>query len=250
MKFDLSSIELSNGDKSAGICLPSHLTPELAELIGIIVGDGHIGIYHNKRRSCYNINISGNIKDEEHMDFARKLMHDIFQVRLHKDIKKEKNSIELRRQSKAICLFFKRNIGIPNNKRNISVPKCILESNVEIKAAFLRGLADADFCLTIKHKPNAYPIVQGGFKSQILTEECSKIFQELGIDNYFRKEAQHYRKRDITYTTHRIYINGYKRVKKYMEVIGFNNRNKKLKYEEALRNRNLATVKHTPKIYR
>lgn len=143
----------------------------------------------------------------------------------------------------AICQFFREIVEIPNNKNNISVPTCIKRSNRSIKAAFLRGLADTDFCLTIKYKPNAYPVIQGGFKSKSLTEECSIIFKELGIENYVRKEEQYYQKRNKTYITHRIYINGFKRIKKYMDLIGFSNPNKSAKFLQALQERKNSSMK-------
>ncbi|MBT4605040.1 hypothetical protein HOC01_05345 [archaeon] len=248
-KFNISNIPFSNKDKHYKIKLPTQMSLELAELIGIVVGDGHIGLYkrNHENRSHYRINICGNIKDEKHIDYTNSLFYSVFGVKLNKLIIKNKNAIELQKQSKAVCLFFKNIINIPNNKRNITIPKCILAGSSKIKALFIRGLADADFCLTIKYKPNSYPVIQGGFKSKTLTEESSKILKELSIKNYVRKEAQYYKKRDITYTIHKIYINGFKRVGEFMEVIGFNNENKSSKYTQALEQRNLKTMKHIPK---
>lgn len=245
MKFDLSKIKFSNWDKHFKIKIPKKMSLDLAELIGVMVGDGHVGIYSSPDGPWkqYQMEITGNIIDEVHMDFVNGLIQKVFSINFHKNLRKEQNSVVLRKKSKAICLFYREIVDIPNNKNSISVPNCIKISNLSIKAAFIRGLADADFCLTIKYKPNAYPVIQGGFKSQSLTEECSKILNELGIKNYVRKEVQYYQKRDKTYITHRIYINGFKRIKKYMELIGFSNDNKTAKYIQALQERKDSKIK-------
>ena len=247
MKFDLSNIELSSGDNKSGLIVPNNLNVKLAELIGIVVGDGHIGIYERPKRILYMFNICGNIIDEAHMDFVRNTIFDIFRVELHKDVISEKNTIVLRKRSKAMCQFFRFNIGIPATKENISVPDCILIANNEMKKAFLRGLADTDFCITIKYKPNAYPVVHGTSKSKILIQQCSEMFRQLGIENNYCKEEDYDKKRGITYTRYRVYINGYKRVGIFMKLIGFSNENKVAKYEEALEKRNLSGVKCIPK---
>lgn len=63
----------------------------------------------------------------------------------------------------------------------------ILSSNKEIKAAFVRGLADSDFCF-ITTKNNMYPRIQGASKSKTLIEQTSFILRELGIDNNVQVE--------------------------------------------------------------
>jgi len=249
MEFNLSEIKMSNKDKHFGVMIPNKLSIKLAELIGIMVGDGHVGIYQRPKKyhHRYDINITGNIKDESHMDFVNKLFFDIFNVKLHKDIIKNRNCIVLRKQSRAICQFFANVIGIPNNKSEVPIPNCILTSTKSIKAAFLRGLADTDFCLTTRYKPNLYPVIHGTSKSQLLIEQCSVIFQEFGIENHCCRETRYHKKWKQAHTTHRVYINGFKRVGKYMELVGFSNKNKALKYEEIIQNRNHSTIRHTPK---
>lgn len=42
IKFDVSGIDFSWADKRKGIILPTELTPKLAEIIGIHIGDGSL----------------------------------------------------------------------------------------------------------------------------------------------------------------------------------------------------------------
>lgn len=66
-------------------------------------------------------------------------------------------------------------------------------------------------------------------------QQVSKMLTALGIDNNFNTENSYYKKRDCIYTTHRIYINGRRRVKTFLDIIGFRNPNKTIKYYEIIK---------------
>jgi intein/homing endonuclease len=252
MGFEISKIKLSNKDKHKEIRIPSNLCTKLAELIGILVGDGHVGRkLRPDGKSYYNrIDICGNIRDMDHMRHIKSLFKEIFNVEMHLDIINKKNCFVLRKQSQAMGQFFQSIIGIPRRKSNILVPPCIMNGNEKIKIAFLRGLADTDFCLTHRNKPNIYPVIHGTSISETLIKDCSNILEQLGIDHCCSTEYNYYKKREKTYINHRVYINGFKRVEKYMKIIGFSNPIKNETYTEILNNRKLSTIKHTPKKFR
>lgn len=244
---------MSRRDKKEGVKLPEKLTPDIAEFFGIMVGDGHIGVYRTtkpKKRTYYQLQISGHIKDKKYqMQYINNLIFKLFHIKFHEDIIKEHNIIILRKQSQAICEFLRKITRIQNRKDNVRVPKCILRGNKKIKAVFLRGLADSDFCFTVKYKPNLYPVIHGVSISKRLIEQCSRMLKELGVENYWRKEGQYSEKRKKRYVSYRLYVNGFRRAKTFMEKVGFQNRNKVKKYENALRKRNFPGIKHTPKRY-
>ena len=178
------------------------------------------------------LQISGHMNDKKyHMDYINDLAFKLFNVRFHAEIIPENHIIILRKQSRAICQFLVHVIGIPHNKHSVSIPQCILQGDNKIKSAFLRGLADSDFCFTVKYRPHAYPVIHGTSKSQILIEQCSKIFDEFGIMNRWYKEKEFYEKRNKTYIKYRVYVNGFARVNLFMKKIGFQNENKVKKYK-------------------
>jgi len=144
----------------------------------------------------------------------------------------------LRKDSKAIYHFLNKIIAIPQRKNAIMIPEIILNGNKKIKTFFLRGLADADFCFTIKYKPKAYPVVHGTSKSKALIRQCSNILDKLNIQNNIQSESDYYKERDKTYLRHRVYVNGSARVQKFMKIVGFANRLKVEKYAEFLRDKN------------
>jgi intein/homing endonuclease len=232
MNFDLSKIEFSNKDRNIGIVLPEKMSAEFAEFLGIMVGDGHIGHYGHHRQ----IVITGNIRDRNYYeDYVNNLIFTLFNIKFNIFFQKSRNAVMLNKHSKALFSFLTKVIKLPApRKNNITIPSCILNSSKEIKIAFLRGLADADFCLTIKHKPNKYPVIHGTAKSSILIKQCSEILQQLGIQNTVGTEITYCAKRNKTYISQRVYVNGFFRVSKFMDLIGFKTDYKINKYEEII----------------
>ncbi|MBI2581935.1 hypothetical protein HYV87_02275 [Candidatus Woesearchaeota archaeon] len=234
MKLDLSKLQISNQDRSRSITFPDQLTPELAELIGIMIGDGHIGRYKTENYTHYEIFINGNIRDKDYYEnYVNPLIFKLFNIKFNIRLLPNENGIVLRKDSKGIYSFLSEVIGIPSRKDNVSVPACILDGSKEIKSSFLRGYSDADFCLMLKRKPKIYPIIQGTSKSKIAMIQCGKILEEFGIKNSVREEKEYYAKRKATYTKHRIFIYGIFQVNSFMEQIGFSNPKKYEKYKKS-----------------
>jgi len=231
MKFDLTKIQYSHWDKKRNITIPKELTPELAELIGIMVGDGHIGKYIKKGENYqyvhYETEIYGNSDELEYYEnYVNPIFKKCFNIPLRIRVLTTEKSVIARVSSKAIYFFFSKIIGIPQVKDKLGVPYCIQNSKDIMKINFLRGYADADFCFTVKYKPNAYPVIQGSSKSKQLILDCSKILIDLGIENNTLAERPYHKRTEKYYPCSRIYINGRKRTSKYLNLIGFSNKMK------------------------
>ncbi|MBD3303825.1 hypothetical protein GF343_01650 [Candidatus Woesearchaeota archaeon] len=233
MNFDLSKAEFSNKDVNSGIVLPEKMSVELAEFLGIMVGDGHVGKYGQHRQ----IVITGNVRDRRYYEFyVNNLIYELFNINFNVIFQKSRNAIMLNKNSKALFYFLTQIMHLPaQRKTNITIPTCILDGTKDIKTAFLRGLADADFCLTIKYKPNKYPVIHGTSKSLDLIKQCSELLQELDIPNNIGIEASYCVKRNKTYISQRIYVNGFSRVSKFMNLIGFKCKFKNDKYKEIIK---------------
>src|SRR3989344_3994087 len=112
-------------------------------------------------------------------------------------------------------------------KRNIDIPNIIQNSSLNMKANFLRGLADTDFSLSFK-KDGKYPTINHGTYSKNLHESVKCLLVELGI-TYFA--ATYHRERKGTkLITYHIDINGKKNLKQWMELIGFSSYNTITRY--------------------
>ncbi len=234
MEFNLSKIEFSKFDKKNGLVLPNKMTIELAEFIGIMVGDGHIGQYKDNDNQ---IVIAGNIRDKGYYEkCVNKIIFKLFNIKFNISPQKWRNAIILKKNSKALLRFLTSVIGLPNGKKiDIKIPSCILNNSKGVQIAFLRGLCDADFCLTIKYKPNLYPVIQASFDSKTLINQCSQIFNRLGILNNTGIESIYYAKRNKTYISYRLYINGFSRVSTFMDLIGSKIDFRLNRYEEILK---------------
>ena len=57
------------------------ITLQLAELCGIIAGDGHLGRYISKKRTDYKVQIFGHKEDDyEYLRNVQKLLQNIFNI--------------------------------------------------------------------------------------------------------------------------------------------------------------------------
>jgi intein/homing endonuclease len=240
MKLDISKVEFSRNDIKRGIRIPKKMDQKLAEFLGIMVGDGHVGLYQGKRGKVtykhYEIYVTGNIKDYDYYtNYVNPLIFDLFGIKLGIKKRAYDNTTILTRNSKAIYYLLSKCFKIPQRKDNIRIPKQIMESSVGMKSAFLRGFADADFTLTLKRKEGIlYPVIQGCSKSPELIKDVCLILDELGIKHCKFREEQYYAKRDATYIRHRIYVNGRKRIHKWFSKVGFSNPRHKARFNEYL----------------
>ena len=240
MRFNLSKIQFSRNDIRSGITIPTKLTEEVAEFLGIMVGDGHVGIRQNKigKKSYkhYELYICGNLKDyDHHARYINSLIHKIFNIKFRVITRTRDNTVILRKDSKAIVTFLRNDMGIPQKKDEIRIPNCIMEAPPAIKAAFIRGLADADFTLTVKKKEGTYyPVVQGCSKSEQLMIDICAILKQLNIKHCSLIEESYYKKRNVTYIRSRVYVNGRKNINNWFTKIGFANPRHLEKYKRYL----------------
>ncbi len=234
MEFDLSKIELSNNDIRRGIRLPTILTKELAEFMGIMVGDGHLGYYkgrysNGKKYVTYQIKIACNKREDLYISYIRNLFYSLFGMQLSYIQDGAPGAILLSRDSKAILGFLNTICEIPLNSKTatVSVPNLIKNATPSIICAFLRGLADTDFSLAFKdrtHKGHNYPVLRGSFRSENLIRDLETIFQNLGFIYCVTYNQRRYDKRKAGYNTiSSIYLNGRKNFGKWLDLIGFSN---------------------------
>src|SRR3989344_6836063 len=130
------------------ILYPSR-SPDLAELLGIIAGDGHV--------DTYQTTVTTNAKtDFKHARHVAGLFKKLFHVDATIKFKNATNACVIVVSSRAICDFLVRNGMVRGNKAKLQlgVPSWIL-SQKAYRVAFLRGLFDTDGCVyTDVHKVN------------------------------------------------------------------------------------------------
>lgn len=120
----------------------------LAELFGIILGDGHIdNIKIGKKIRCYCITISGDsIKDKDYLEeHIPNLLDKLFRERGHISYSKNSQSISLKIHGKNLVDFVMGKGLKSGNKKlnNQAIPKWIL-NNKGYLVSCIRGLVDTD----------------------------------------------------------------------------------------------------------
>ena len=160
------------------LCNPS---PELAEIIGIIIGDG--SVYVIPEKSIYQVHVVGNLKDEKEymLNYVKPLFEKVFNISMN--VKKTKNAIYIWKQSKNL-VFTLNHYGLPagNKKINkIEIPSWIKSNNLFLKRC-LRGIFDTDGCVYPKNKTNLYPTIWISSAIPSLRKSIKEACEKLGFN--------------------------------------------------------------------
>lgn len=187
------------------------VSKDLAEVIGIVLGDG--SLYVNKKHGVHQFVITGHIvNDRKYISkFVKPMLEKLFRRKFH--IKLCKNVIRLYSQEKGVILAFQRCGLLVGNKikNNVCIPSWIFSSKEFIKAC-IRGLIDTD--------GSVYPITGRNYTyisfksaSENLRNSFDRAMSILGY-----KTSKWSKK-----GTPEIYIGNKRDLAKYNKEIGFNN---------------------------
>ncbi|MBI2499283.1 hypothetical protein HYV88_03510 [Candidatus Woesearchaeota archaeon] len=121
------------------------LSNKLAELVGIILGDGCIMAY--PKNSIYSLTIAGNSKKDYYYlkEHVSSLLKELFDLVPYFYLQKDRAGIQLTVRGKMLITYLVK-IGLkPGNKvkNNITIPGWILENKSYVQAC-IRGLIDTD----------------------------------------------------------------------------------------------------------
>ena len=230
VKFNLSSlcniedIPFSRCDKSRKVKLPTTLSAELAEEIGIHIGDGYLRVSEKGEKLDYKYIIC---TGDEDADFFKnkisKLMLKLYNLKPGY-IRISDGSMDYNFCSKALA-HFKKAIGLPvGRKRNIKIPDYILNSAFVLDC--IRGIVDTDGSLVFKKRYRMlhyYPTVKITSTSSPLIEQIACVLNEFGIKapacyNFLTRNSNGTRTMESE-----VHVNGKDNLEKWMKLIGFSN---------------------------
>lgn len=192
------------------ITIPAN-SEKLAELLGIIFGDGGI---NNDWQLVISLN---SIKDIEFSCYVSELLKELFSIEVAKRKRPNQNTLVLVASSMNLLDFLISKGAVKGNKiaQNINIPSWI-SSNGCYERAFVRGLVDTDGGLYIhKHFVNKKLYNNLGFcfanwsKGLIIT--VSYILDKNGIKSYIKNEGRY------------IYLYSSKAIEDYLRIFGSNN---------------------------
>ena len=176
ISFNLDSIQFSSQDKAKGIIFPHEMSRELAEEIGIHLGDGCMS--YNK--NYFSVKTS-KIEEEYVTDFLFPLYKKLYSINLGLMQLSSVSGFEI--CSKALCEFKNKVLGLPYGEKveKLEIPRSIIKTkNKEIYCSFIRGLFDTDGCIYMS-KERKYPIISITIKSKKLIEQLKDMFRKLGF---------------------------------------------------------------------
>src|SRR3989338_2416363 len=138
----------------------------LAEFIGIVMGDGHVGRYQVS--ICTN-----SITDIEHATYIYKLAKKLFDVPVSLSKKKESNALSITISSREVSRFLQQQ-GIPEGnkiEKGVTIPPWVSRQR-DFSYSLMRGLFDSDGCVfvdTHRIRGKTYKNLGIAFANQELT---------------------------------------------------------------------------------
>ena len=229
------SIKLTKSDIKKQIIFPTILFPQLAELCGIHIGDGHLGFRPNK--SEYLIQCTGNLKDDKpyYDEHIKQLWKNVFNLNV-KFRERKDNTYELRIYSKSLALFFNEFLELPfgEKSRTIFIPNvikktCKKEVSKEMISC-IRGIIDTDFYLV---KDRNYLELGAWFASRNLILDLQKYLEKIGLKPKIRLDVRYYNTSAKKYLIrHQLRVRKKEDLKRWFAVIGTNNPKIYKRYQE------------------
>lgn len=197
-----------------------HFSKELAEFVGIMIGDGGI----TKSQVIVSLNRQ---TEKPYSIFIRKLFKRLFKVKPSIYIRKDESTIGIvvsRTQLVAFCKSIGLKIG-NKLKQNLDIPGWIRRKKV-FKTSCIRGLIDTDGCLfnechRINKKKYCYPRLSLVSYSRQLRSSVFGILKELGFSPKIRNNRS-------------VQLGNQKDIVEYFKIIGTNNSNHRKRFKSFL----------------
>jgi len=189
---------------------------KLAELIGIILGDGNINYYKKgKKIGVYQINIAGdkNLDKDYHLNYVTPLFKELFEVKVKERLSKIGNGRYLVISSKQLVNFLISSGLKPGSKiKNQSTIPIWVWGNKNFLRVCLRGLIDTDGSIFRMSKRD-YNLIRINFTNHNFTllNDSRKAFLELG---YHPSKIINNRQ---------FHLSRQNEIKEYLKEIGFKN---------------------------
>lgn len=132
---------------------------ELAEFVGILLGDGCI-IFKEKKH--YEVKISlDKIKDKEYVNYVKNLIYNLFQISAKEYPRSFDGTVDIRISNKELVKYLINDLGmkISPKMNNAIIPKNIFQQ--QFFPDLLRGYFDTDGCMTITNNNGTkYPRIE------------------------------------------------------------------------------------------
>jgi intein/homing endonuclease len=209
------------------------ITPEVAELFGVYVGDGTMSFNNcTKRSKKILLSISASYDEKEWLNHVVNLFERVF---LHApNVLWNSNVYKIQIGVNRICEFFIK-AGFPVGEKSliVRVPSTIIETNDDvIYKAFLRGYFDADGCISFERNPREkygefkkthhyYPrVTLSSVSKDLITNDVKQILKTLGFRFFIREWIPRKVREHKNYV---VTVSGVKQLNYWIEKVGTSN---------------------------
>ncbi|MFW6226025.1 MAG: LAGLIDADG family homing endonuclease [bacterium] len=196
------------------------MNKKLAEFIGIMLGDGNLGIYNSevdgKIKTQNRIRISLDSRNNNYLKHVYYLMKEVLNVEPKIHYKEKENVVDIGIYRKDKFFFLRDELGLKESPKVncMEIPKEYFES--EFANYVLKGLFDTDGCLSIFNNNGVlYPRIEIKVCPSPAQKQFLEVLDRLG----FNYKVQNLNRKWI-----RIRISGKKELKKWFDLIGSSNK--------------------------
>lgn len=193
----------------------------LAEIIGILLGDGSIGVYkcrNEKKISIqHRVKITLNSKDDlQYSFYIQELIKNLFGIKTLRRFRSNENTFDILSFNKEFLQFLTNDIGLVLSPKweRARIPDFCFRHNLELQV--LKGYFDTDGCIAIvNNNGTIYPRLE----MKVCPSPMQKQFLEILRKYNFRFGAYKIGKGKV-----RIQLNGVQELRKWCKLIGFSNK--------------------------
>ncbi|MBU1120975.1 hypothetical protein KJ660_03805 [Candidatus Micrarchaeota archaeon] len=223
MLVNLELIQYSVFDWKKQIRFPKVMNKDLAEELGIHLGDGCLLYYENSRQKGYVYSVTSGHNERAYLEkVVMPLMKKLYNLKSR--VKTKRTSLVVEYHSKAL-FYFKRFLGVNSGpKVDIKIPTCVFQSNFIFD--FIRGLFDTDGCLHFQKKYKKihyYPALNFTSKSKKLVCQVNEVLLKNGFTTSLILDTEGIASNGTPCKTSRIFLYGNKNLERWIELIGFSN---------------------------
>ena len=191
---------------------------KIAEFIGIMLGDGSIGIYNKRSRKqglLHQLKVTLDSRNKNYIDYVSNLMKEVLEIEPKIFFKRNENAADIRIFNKEKVLYALNVLGLKLSPKwdTMEIPERYLQGKLDLFV--LRGLFDTDGSITIfKNNGIIYPRIE----IRICPSPAQYQFIDILNKYNFKYKIQRLDKGKI-----KIRISGENELKNWLEKVGSSN---------------------------